>query len=116
MVKMARQGTILLERDEGEFVLGEPIPRARDGAVVVFEDQYSGHRHVLYDSNVTFQPVITHMTRKLSSETYLGHLIISGKTAELIHKKHAPITLDEGIYCVRRQRHYEVKEHRLVID
>jgi len=116
MVKMARQGTILLERDEGEFHLGEPIPRARDGAVVVFEDQYSGHRHVLYGRHVIFQPVVAHLTMKLNSETYLGHLFVNGKSAELIHEKHAPITLDKGIYCVRRQRHYEVKEHRLVID
>jgi hypothetical protein len=37
----------------------------------------------------------------------VGHVRVNGPTARLEHEEHAPITLERGVYRVRRQRQLE---------
>jgi hypothetical protein len=47
------------------------------------------------------------LAREIPTGLYVGHVRIASPTARLEHEEHAPITLDQGTYRVRRQRQLE---------
>ena len=47
------------------------------------------------------------LAREIPSGLYVGHVQVNSPTARLEHEEHAPITLPQGTYRVRRQRQLE---------
>ena len=84
------------------------------GATVLAEGELTGHRHAIFDRVTMFRddalareipPASTSATSRSKAAPPLIH-----------HQEHAPITLAEGTYRVRRQRELEPKDAVLVSD
>ena len=54
--------------------------------------------------------------REVPAGLYVGHLKVEGGSALIQHQEHAPVSLGEGTYRVRRQRELEPKDAVLVAD
>ena len=56
------------------------------------------------------------LARDVPTRLYVGHIKVVGGSAVVHHQEHAPITLFEGTYRVRRQRELEPKDAVIVAD
>ena len=64
------------------------------------------HTHVREDA----------LARDIPGGLYVGHVKVAEGSAVIEHQEHAPITLREGTYRVRRQRELEPRDATLVSD
>ena len=78
------------------------------------EGEATGHRHATYDRVTMFRDDA--LAREIPAGLYLGHLRVTDGSAVVVHDEHAPLTLREGTYRVRRQRELEPKDAVLVAD
>lgn len=99
------QGDMCIEEVADAPVSGDVIAPASDGATVIGEGEFTGHRHALFDAGVTLFRDET-LATDMPDALYVGHLKIEGPAARLVHEEHATIDLPPGTYRVRRQREY----------
>ena len=96
---MKRQGDIL-------FVRAKSIPKGlkvKAGGVIA-EGEKTGHMHRLVDGT-------------LYDDAKLGMFIeVKAEKASVTHNEHKTITLEKGLYTVKRQREYEPQGWRQVAD
>jgi hypothetical protein len=114
MTEMYAQGDLLIERVADVEPSGTILSPDAAGATVLAEGEHTGHRHAIYDRVTMFRD--DSLAREMPSGLYVGHIKVSGGAASVLHQEHAPITLLEGTYRVRRQRELEPKDAVLVSD
>jgi hypothetical protein len=114
MNEMFAQGDLLIERVADVEPSGKVLPADQMGATVLAEGEVTGHRHAIFDRVTMFRDDA--LAREIPAGLYVGHVKVSDGSAVLFHEEHAPITLLEGTYRVRRQRELEPKDAVIVAD
>ena len=114
MTEMFAQGDLLIERVADVEPSGTILSADAAGAVVLAEGEMTGHRHCIFDRVTMFRDDA--LAREIPAGLYLGHVKVAGGSATVVHQEHAPLTLLEGTYRVRRQRELEPKDAVLVAD
>jgi hypothetical protein len=105
MPRLCAQGDILIERVDTAPSQDGIILSVEDGSVIIAEGEASGHHHRLVGSVALYRDDA--LAREIPQGLYVGHVRVNGPTARLEHEEHAPITLERGVYRVRRQRQLE---------
>jgi hypothetical protein len=114
MTEMYAQGDLLIERVDDVEPTGTIIAPDTAGALVLAEGELSGHRHAIFERATMFRDDA--LARDIPSELYIGHVKVAGGLAVVQHHEHAPITLREGTYRVRRQRELEPNDAMIIAD
>lgn len=114
MTKLYAQGDIILELVD-DATPSAPMATDPDSAVVLARGEATGHRHVVCGGGVLLFRDDA-LARDIASDLYIGHVHISGPSADLRHEEHATIALPRGTYRVRRQREWEGGAGRHVAD
>jgi hypothetical protein len=114
MTEMFAQGDLLIERVDDVEPSGTIRSPDASGAMVLAEGEVTGHRHAIFDRVTMFRDDA--LAREIPSGLYVGHVKVAGGSAVIQHQEHAPITLEEGTYRVRRQRELEPRDAVLVSD
>jgi len=114
MNEMFAQGDLLIERVADVEPSGAMISADQTGATVLAEGELTGHRHAIFERVTMFRDDA--LAREIPAGLYVGHVKVTGGPATLLHEEHAPISLAEGTYRVRRQRELEPKDAVLVSD
>jgi hypothetical protein len=78
------------------------------GAVVLAEGELTGHRHAIFDRVTMLRDEA--LARDIPSGLYVGG------TTTICHQEHQSITLEMGIYHIRRQRELEPRDAQMVVD
>lgn len=99
MTRMFRQGDVLL-------VQVSKIPESAQVSSdnVLARGEVTGHSHRINGQASVFR-VPTRVN--FPQGDHPEQIYLSVTSAELVHDEHAPITIPEGLYEVRRQREYE---------
>ena len=114
MTEMFAQGDLLIERVDDIEPSGTIVSPDRAGAFVLAEGELTGHRHAIFERVTMFRD--DSLAREVPAGLYIGHVKVAGGPAVVQHQEHAPITLREGTYRVRRQRELEPKDAVIVAD
>jgi hypothetical protein len=114
MNDMFAQGDLLIERVADVEPSGTIVAADATGATVLAEGELTGHRHAIFDRVTMFRDDA--LAREIPSGLYVGHVKVTGGSATIHHQEHAPVSLAEGTYRVRRQRELEPKDAVLVSD
>jgi hypothetical protein len=114
MLRLCAQGDLLVERVEDAPVSGTALGSTEADAVVVAEGELTGHHHKLFGCVNFYRDDA--LARDIPDNLYIGHLQVEVPGARLEHEEHAPITLEQGTYRVRRQRHLEPSDVHIVGD
>ena len=114
MNEMFAQGDLLIERVADVEPSGAMMSVDQTGAIVLAEGELTGHRHAIYERVTMFRDDA--LAREIPAGLYVGHVKVSGGPATLLHEEHAPVSLADGTYRVRRQRELEPKDAVLVSD
>lgn len=108
--KLAAQGDLLIRRIEA--LPGELVERSAVDGVHVVAHSETGHHHTLPSSGVAIMDAP-------SSRGMLAYAVVT-EPATLTHHRpwdtHRPLTLEPGIYELRRQREYTPTGWRRVED
>src|SRR5262245_41873292 len=111
--KLYAHGDIVLELVEDASPI-KPLPADADHVVVLARGELTGHAHAFYRGGVTlFRDEA--LARELPPGLYIGHVKISGESADLRHEEHATVTLPVGTYRVRRQREWDSSGDTLLL-
>jgi hypothetical protein len=114
MNEMFAQGDLLIEKVDDIEPSGTILAKDATGATVLAEGELTGHRHAIFDRVTMFREDA--LARDIPAGLYVGHVKVAKGAAVIEHQEHAPITLGEGTYRVRRQRELEPKDATLVSD
>jgi hypothetical protein len=114
MNEMFAQGDLLIERVVDTEPSGRVLSADETGAIVLAEGEVTGHRHAIFDRVTMFRD--DSLAREIPAGLYVGHLKVDSGSARIVHQEHAPITLPQGTYRVRRQRELEPKDAVIVAD
>ena len=114
MTEMYAQGDLLIERVEDVEPSGTIVSPDAVGAVVLAEGELTGHRHAIFERVTMFRDDA--LAREVPSGLYIGHVKVEGGAVQVQHQEHAPISLADGTYRVRRQRELEPKDAAIVAD
>ena len=114
MTEIFAQGDLLIERVDNVEPSGTTISPDATGALVLAEGEFSGHRHAIFERATMFRDDA--LARDIPTGLYVGHVNVVGGSAVVHHQEHAPITLLEGTYRVRRQRELEPKDAVIIAD
>ena len=110
-IRPLRQGDVLLI-PAGRKLPGKLTGVDRDaGRVVLAYGEVTGHAHAIADNRAALYSDAA--TDRIFLEITAG---LSGAPAALEHEEHATVTIDPGVYEVRRQREYQPAANRLVAD
>ena len=99
MVKMYRQGDILLKKIE---TIPEGVKPTEDD--VILKGEATGHAHRIVNGSIFTGPG----TGEMYIEAEVG--------ASLVHEEHNTIPIEAGFYEVIRQREYNPRRSRFVED
>ena len=105
MIRLCAQGDILIERVDDAPVSGRVLQSVDDGSAVVAAGEATGHHHRIFGSVALYRDDA--LAREIPAGLYVAHVQVKGPAARLEHEEHAPITLEQGTYRVRRQRQLE---------
>jgi hypothetical protein len=105
VTNLCAQGDILIERVADVPVSGVIITSVDDGSVTVAAGEATGHHHRVFGSVALYRDDA--LAREIPAGLYLAHLQVKSPIARLEHEEHAPISLKQGTYLVRRQRQLE---------
>ena len=108
------QGDLLIERVDDVEPSGSIVAPDAAGVCVLAEGELSGHRHAIHERVTMFRDEA--LAHEMPPGLYIGHIKVVGDPAILVHQEHAPITLSQGTYRVRRQRELEPADVRVVAD
>jgi hypothetical protein len=114
MHEMYAQGDLLIERVEDVEPTGAIVRPDATGALVLAEGELTGHRHAIFDRVTMFRDEA--LAREIPAGLYVGHVKVEDGPATIRHQEHAPISLGEGTYRVRRQRELEPRDAVIVAD
>lgn len=114
MHEMYAQGDLLIERVEDVEPTGALVQPDPTGALVLAEGELTGHRHAIFERVTMFRDEA--LAREIPAGLYVGHVKVEGGPATIRHQEHAPISLGEGTYRVRRQRELEPRDAVIVAD
>jgi hypothetical protein len=114
MTEMFAQGDLLIERVNDVEPSGTLVSPDREGVFVLAEGELTGHRHAISERVTMFRD--DSLARDMPGGLYIGHFKVDRGPAVLRHEEHAPITLQEGTYRVRRQREVDPKEAASIAD
>jgi hypothetical protein len=114
MNEMFAQGDLLIERVGDVEPSGTILTPDATGATVLAEGELTGHRHAIFDRVTMFRDDA--LAREVPAGLYVGHVKVEGGSALIQHQEHAPVSLGEGTYRIRRQRELEPKDAVLVSD
>ena len=114
MMDIFAQGDLLIERVDDVEPSGSIIAPDAAGVCVLAEGELSGHRHAIHERVTMFRDEA--LAREMPPGLYIGHIKVGGGPATLVHQEHAPISLSQGTYRVRRQRELEPADVRVVAD
>jgi len=104
---LLRQGDVLLIPVD-EVPMGTRKVGSDGRRVVLAEGEATGHAHALVTSEAEL---------RLAYDDTLFLLIAGEEAAALVHEEHDTVTIEPGVYEVRRQREYEpFRRPRLVVD
>lgn len=112
MRELLAQGDLLFERVPDLPVTGMVLDAEPDGRLLLAEGELTGHRHMLLGSAAMFRD--DSLARDIPGGLYVGHLKVD--RAEVHHDEHAPLTLPQGTFRVRRQRQLEPRHAQLIAD
>ena len=105
MPRLCAQGDILIGRVEHAQARPLVIQSVVNGSVILAEGEATGHHHRLFGSVTLYRDDA--LARDVPAGLYVGHVEVKSPIARLDHEEHAPITLEQGSYRVRRQRQLE---------
>jgi hypothetical protein len=114
MNEMFAQGDLLIERVADADPSGTILAPDASGATVLAEGELTGHRHAIFDRVTMFRDDA--LAREIPAGLYIGHVKVDGGSALIHHQEHAPISLGEGTYRIRRQRELEPRDAVLVSE
>jgi hypothetical protein len=114
MTEMYAQGDLLIERVDDVQPSGTIIAPDAGGALVLAEGELSGHRHAIFERATMFRDDA--LAHDIPSGLYIGHVKVVHGAAVVQHDEHAPITMREGTYRVRRQRELEPRDAVIIAD
>jgi hypothetical protein len=114
MQEMYAQGDLLIERVEDVEPTGAIVRPDASGALVLAEGELTGHRHAIFERVTMFRDEA--LAREIPAGLYVGHVKVECGPATIRHQEHAPISLGEGTYRVRRQRELEPRDAVIVAD
>ena len=114
MNAMFAQGDLLIERVADLEPSGTILPSNTGGATILAEGELTGHRHAIHERVTMFRDEA--LAREIPAGLYVGHVKVAEGSAVITHQEHAPITLLEGTYRVRRQRELEPRDAVIVSD
>jgi hypothetical protein len=114
MTEIYAQGDLLIERVKDAEPSGTIVAPDATGALVLAEGELSGHRHAIFERATMFRDDA--LACDMPSDLYIGHVRVAGGPAVVQHDEHAPITLREGTYRVRRQRELEPEDAAIIAD
>jgi hypothetical protein len=114
MPEIIAQGDLLIERVRDIPTSGTIVLPVLDGVIVLAEGEVTGHRHTIQGGVTMFRD--DNLAHDIPSSLYVGHVRVDSPLARLEHEEHAPLTLRQGTYRVRRQRELEPKDARVVAD
>ena len=103
--KLYRQGDVLIERIAKLPKNLKSIPR-ENGRVILAHGEVTNHSHSIAESHAILY----------DEGNGASVLEVADALALLVHEEHATITLEPGVYRVRRQREYTPTEIRRVAD
>lgn len=105
IVKIARQGDVVLTRVESLPAGLTEHPRDKLGRIVLAYGEKSGHSHAIRDKSVC--------GFRMAGSEEADYILVGGSGGSLNHEyengglaEHHPIMLDEGVYRVVRQQEY----------
>lgn len=101
----ARQGDVLIERIDRMPKGAKKLER--NGPVILAHGEATGHAHTIESLDVEMYETAAAADR---------YLRVGRNGATVVHQEHGPISLEEGMYMVRRQREYSPGEIRRVAD
>ena len=105
MNRLYAQGDILIERISERAETDQTSSSTKVSNVILAEGELTGHQHRVLGSVTLYRDDA--LARDFPPGLYLAHLRVDGATARVEHEEHAPIILESGTYCVRRQRQLE---------
>ncbi len=112
MVKMYRQGDLLLVK-----VDGLPSKKRKLNTDIILRGELTGHAHKIINGIIYSGVALLETDGEVSRSVSIMY-VEAKKGAKLVHDEHGPITLEPGVYEVRRQREFDGinREFREVID
>jgi len=105
MTRLFAQGDILIEEIGGAPISALGARHGRANSAIIAEGEASGHCHRLAGEFVFYRDDA--LARDIPDQLYLGHIRVGDSKAQLLHEEHAMLTLNPGVYRVRRQRQLE---------
>lgn len=93
-----RQGDVFIERIESLPAELQELPRDR-GRIVLAYGEVTGHAHAIRDDGAT---LFFGKSNAANEDRFLRVL----RPVSLLHEEHAKISLEPGLYRVRRQREF----------
>lgn len=105
---LQRQGDVLIRKVDALPDGLKTVPRDARGRLVLAEGEVTGHAHVVDCPEATF------LAADLADLE--GRFLKIEREASVVHEEHDTLTLEPGLYEVRRQREYETDAERYVAD
>jgi hypothetical protein len=114
MTEIFAQGDLLLERVDDVPPSGAVEENAEGAAMVLLEGEETGHSHAIRERVTMFRD--DRLARDIPAGLYVGHVQVGSAYARVTHQEHAPITLRQGTWRVRRQRELGPTDARILAD
>jgi hypothetical protein len=110
MITILAQGDILFE-------CLSPFPSASRHSrteQLVAEGELTGHSHRVRGLVNFFRD--DGLARDIPNDLYVGHLSVKRTKAEVLHEEHLPLTLQPGVWRIRRQRQMDPQDVAAIAD
>lgn len=109
-MRMARQGDVLLVAYDGPVPAAAVVVERDAGRVVLAYGEMTGHAHAL------IAPGARLLEWAVPGADSMRVLDVPATGAVVEHEEHGTITLDPGLWLVKRQREYAPEATRNVAD